>query len=308
MLAGSGLPTTVPRLAIPALDVENGGGKLKFRTVWLTTSSGVTASEGAEKLSLAYKSLQALMSKKVPVVAQSDGSFSLKADKPEHVFDLIDDAIKAVGLTTEDIQILLEANVTYNAEKRKFEMVAGQLKTAAEVVAVYADLVHKRQLVAGIFDPFPVDHPVAWRLLSEAVGDRCFCGGGQDAKCRVEALLAVPPEVETEEPEKGGKVGEPEDGVGQASTALVPFGGGILLSMADLRTVSQTVAVVAAAKKNKFITMLVGTPGSMNTVTVDLAAGLSVDYLVVEGPSGFGAARINRHSQIAAAVAPNESA
>ena len=118
-------------------------------------------------LAKVYFKVQENLSKKAPMAPDANGGFSIKCDKLESMLDPVEEAIKQVGAETSQVQIILDSGVPYNTEKAKFEMVAGGLKTAEEQVAVYAELVAKRPMVAGIIDPFPLEFPERYRQVRQ---------------------------------------------------------------------------------------------------------------------------------------------
>jgi enolase len=258
-------PAATPQLAFPIFNCDGQGGKLKIRGAMLTAPINADAASAARLLCKTYNQVKESLSKKVPAVAEANGAFPLKADKIESLLEPINDALKQVGAAPGAIQLVLDAGIPYLADKQKFEMVMGGLKSADEQVTFYAEIVTKNPVVAGIIDPFPLAFPEAWSSLREALADKCFVAGGSSCSNSVDALVPTPASASEAASADGADGAEAEasactdtnanasaagddNSEGIDTVAAPPFGGSIVLSLSAMQTVSATVATVAAAR------------------------------------------------------------
>lgn len=255
----------------------------------------------------------------LPTTTSSTTPSTTQADKPESLLDLVDEAIKAVGAETGQVQVILDAGIPYNVDKQKFEMVAGGLKSAEEQVALYADLVTKRPVLAGILDPFPLEFPEAWAGLKAAVGEGCIIAGGRSC-CNSVAKLTPAPKDKSSEGEDGNtkaSAAEGGDGGGDAAAAAAaaeeeevppqPMGGAVTLSLTDLKTLSG-VGAEASAAQNAGMKILLDASAStcpQDPTVMDFAAGLRADIVCIGGPLVAGGEMLNRLVDIADQIVRN---
>lgn len=108
------------------------------------------------------------------------GALCPQFDRPEQGLDLLEDAIKQLGLTPgQDFSLVLNCagHEILDHDKGKYEVTIGQSKTPDELVKFWIDLLNRYPSIIAIIDPMRKQEREQWMNLCEAVSHRCYVIG-----------------------------------------------------------------------------------------------------------------------------------
>jgi enolase len=171
---------SLPYLVCPILcSGIYGIGKLKIGQFCITPLPAVCFTEQVTYLKSFHNQLLVVLRNKFGAssCAATNQGHCVPLDKVEQPFDLISDTANACGLELGKhigIIVCVNGSELYNAEKEKYEIVSGQLKTADEMVTQVENMVCSRDGVVGVVNPFIPKDTEAWQKLHSLIGQRCY--------------------------------------------------------------------------------------------------------------------------------------
>ncbi|KAM9197956.1 enolase 4 [Dugong dugon] len=144
--------------------------------------------------------------------------------------------------------------------KGKYEVMMGTLKSAAEMVDLYVDLINKHPSIIALIDPFRKEDLEQWDSIYNALGSRCYIIAGTASKS-ISKLL--------------------EDG-----NISIPRASGLIIKHTNQTTMSDLVEITNLIDSKKHIAVFGSTEGeSADDSLVDLAVGLGVRFIKLGGLS-----------------------
>ena len=166
------------RLPVPMLNILNGGKHADNNVdIQEFMIMPVGASSFAEALRMSvevYHSLKAVLkSKKLNTAIGDEGGFAPDLKSNEEAIQVIVAAIEKAGYTPgEQICIALDTAASEIYKDGKYDLAGeGVVKTSAEMVDFYAQLVEKYPIIS-IEDGLAEDDWDGWKLLTEKLGDK----------------------------------------------------------------------------------------------------------------------------------------
>ena len=166
------------RLPVPMMNILNGGKHADNNVdIQEFMIMPVGASSFAEALRMSvevYHSLKAVLkSKKLNTAIGDEGGFAPDLKSNEEAIQVIVAAIEKAGYTPgEQICIALDTAASEIYKDGKYDLAGeGVVKTSAEMVDFYAQLVEKYPIIS-IEDGLAEDDWDGWKLLTEKLGDK----------------------------------------------------------------------------------------------------------------------------------------
>jgi len=271
------------KLPIPAVTLVSGGktspGKLNLmKSVMVMMKPGTPCDEAVKHLTTIYKTLgTSLAGKAVGCPMARNGSYLPTLDKLEQVLDSCNDAINTCNLVPgEDAFLVLDcaAHETFDYEKGKYEIMAGTLKSADEIIEFYRDIVSRYSSLVMLVDPLRKEDREQWMPLCQAVTEKCLVIGS-------EIFFGPSHKIDTELLQ-----GTKSNGV------LVSHGGRTTCS--DLATLQRCIADCQG------VTVMTSSPCDVIEESYsDLAVGVGCDIVMFGAPSrGENVGRLNRLLEI----------
>lgn len=171
-------------LPLPLMAVINGGqtgtGKLKVRSFCIAPSSSCGIVDGTRHVTKFYQEIgRQLAAKQGPVgfATFQNGAYCMTADKPEQVLDLLREAGVQSGLElNREVSLFIDigAEMIFDEEKKKYEIISGQWKTGEDLVAIYSGLLSNYPGLIGFIDPLHPKDSVSWNTLIDQLGNKCL--------------------------------------------------------------------------------------------------------------------------------------
>ncbi|WP_449278222.1 phosphopyruvate hydratase [Leucobacter sp. GX24907] len=167
---------TANTLPVPLMNIINGGAHadtgVDIQEFMAVPLGAETYSEGLRWGVEVYHALKALLKERGLTTALGDeGGFAPDLEHNAAALDLIVEAIERAGLRPgTDVAVALDVASTEFFENGVYSF-EGQQRSAAEMIAYYADLLAKYPLVS-IEDPLAEDDWEGWRQLTAELGDK----------------------------------------------------------------------------------------------------------------------------------------
>ncbi|XP_049710613.1 enolase 4 isoform X1 [Elephas maximus indicus] len=191
------------------------------------------------------------------------GCLTISFDTIEQPILLIQGICANLGLelgTNLHLAINCAAHELMDYSKGKYEVMAGTLKSAAEMVDLYVDLITKYPSIIALIDPFRKEDSEQWDSIYNALGSRCYIIAGTASKS-ISKLL--------------------EDG-----DISRPRASGLIIKHTNQTTISDLVGITNLIDSKKRVSVFGSTEGeSSDDNLVDLAVGLGVRFIKLGGLS-----------------------
>lgn len=265
---------TAHTLPVPLMNIINGGAHadtgVDIQEFMAVPLGADTFSEGLRWGVEVYHSLKALLKEKGYATALGDeGGFAPDLPHNAAALDLIVEAIERAGYVPgRDIALALDVASTEFLEGGTYRF-EGQERSAADMIAYYADLIERYPLVS-IEDPLAEDDWEGWRQLTVELGDRVQLVG-DDLFVTNPARLA--------------------DGIAQGC------GNSLLVKVNQIGTLTETLDAVKLAQRSGYTAILSHRSGETEDVTIaDLAVATDCGQIKTGAPAR--SERVAKYNQL----------
>lgn len=247
----------------PMMNILNGGAhasnNIDIQEFMIIPFDICCFSEGLRRCSEIYKALGSILKEKGKSTGVGDeGGFAPDLDSDEAAIDLITTAIEKAGYTAENTKIALDVASSewysggeYLLPKRKVKM------TADELIEYYERLTQKYPIIS-IEDGAAEEDWNGWRNLTERLGKRIQLVGDDLFVTNIKRF---------------------KKGIAEGA------GNSILVKPNQIGTLSETMDVVEAARKNGYTAVISHRSGETEDTTVaDLAVALNAGQIKTGAP------------------------
>ncbi len=250
--------TNAKVLPIPMMNILNGGAhadnKIDFQEFMVMPVGATTFSEGLRWGVEIFHALKSVLKKKgYSTNVGDEGGFAPNIQSNEEAIETVLTAITAAGYKTgSQIVIAMDAanSELWDAKKKKyvFHKSSGKEMTSEQLVKYWAGWV-KQYPIASIEDGMAEDDWAGWKMLTEAVGNKCQLVGDD---------LFVTNETRLQE------------GIDKK------IGNGLLVKVNQIGTITETINAVTLAQHNGYNTIMSHRSGETEDTTIaDLAVALN---------------------------------
>ena len=265
---------TANTLPVPLMNIINGGAHadtgVDIQEFMAVPLGADTFSEGLRWGVEVYHALKALLKEKGYATALGDeGGFAPDLPHNAAALDLIVEAIERAGCVPgRDVAVALDVASTefFEGGVYRFE---GQDRSAADMIAYYADLLERYPLVS-IEDPLAEDDWEGWQQLTAELGDRVQLVG-DDLFVTNPARLA--------------------DGIARGAA------NSLLVKVNQIGTLTETLDAVQLAQRNGYTAILSHRSGETEDVTIaDLAVATDCGQIKTGAPAR--SERVAKYNQL----------
>jgi enolase len=250
--------TNAKILPIPMMNILNGGAhadnKIDFQEFMVMPIGANTFSEGLAWGVDIFHALKTVLKKKgFSTNVGDEGGFAPNIQSNEEAIETVLTAIQAAGYKTgSQIMIAMDAanSELWDAKKKKyvFHKSDGKEMTSEQLVNYWAGWV-KKYPICSIEDGMAEDDWKGWKMLTEAVGDKCQLVGDDLFVTNVTRL------------ERGIKE---------------EIANGLLVKVNQIGTITETINAVSMAQQNGYNTIMSHRSGETEDTTIaDLAVALN---------------------------------
>ncbi|MFV0605366.1 MAG: phosphopyruvate hydratase [Niabella sp.] len=250
--------TNAKTLPIPMMNILNGGAhadnKIDFQEFMIMPVGANTFSEGLRWGVEVFHALKTVLKKKgFSTNVGDEGGFAPNIQSNEEAIETVLEAISAAGYKPgSQIVIAMDAanSELWDAKKKKYVVhkSSGKAMSSEELVKYWETWVKKYPIVS-IEDGMAEDDWKGWKMLTDAIGDKCQLVGDDLFVTNVERL------------QKGI-----DTGVGNA----------LLVKVNQIGTVTETINAVTLAQHNGYNTIMSHRSGETEDTTIaDLAVALN---------------------------------
>lgn len=250
--------TNAKILPIPMMNILNGGAhadnKIDFQEFMVMPVGASSFSEGLQWGVEIFHALKSVLKKKgYSTNVGDEGGFAPNIQSNEEAIETVLTAIQAAGYKTgSQIKIAMDAanSELWNAKEKKyiFHKSDGKKMTSEQLVNYWASWV-KQYPICSIEDGMAEDDWKGWKMLTEAVGNKCQLVGDDLFVTNVTRL------------ERGIN-----EGIGNA----------LLVKVNQIGTITETMNAVSMAQNNGFNTIMSHRSGETEDTTIaDLAVALN---------------------------------
>lgn len=272
-----GNDTAMYTLPIPSFNIINGGkhadSGLDIQEFMIQPIGIKSFSEQLRAGAEIFHTLKNILSERKESIGVGDeGGFAPHLKSYEDAFEVIIEAIKKAGYTTEQIKIGIDAAASSFYENNKYNMRdnEGQIKKMScdEMIGWYEKIINKYP-INSIEDGFSENDWKGFKMMTEKFGKKIIIVGDD--------LLVT----NFKKVKKAVKQ--------NAANSVV-------IKLNQIGTVMETIKTIKYAKKNKFIQFVSHRSGDTeDTYIADLAVGLGCQYVKAGAPSrSEGLAKYNR--------------
>jgi enolase 1/2/3 len=183
-------------LPVPLMNVINGGrhadNNLDFQEFMIVPHGAPSFAEAVRRGVEVYHALKKhLHERKLSTAVGDEGGFAPELESHEQALDLLEEAIRACGLTPgRDVALALDcaASELADGDGYVFRKAGGPRRSAADLIALYERWCARYPIVS-IEDGLGENDRVGWKALTVALGGRVQLVG-DDLFCTNEKLLA----------------------------------------------------------------------------------------------------------------------
>ena len=251
-------------LPVPMMNILNGGAhasnNIDIQEFMIVPSGFKSFKEMVQAGCEIYYSLKNTLKKEGYSTSVGDeGGFAPDLSNEEEALDLIVDAIKSAGYSTEKVKIALDIassewwtnEKAYNLPKNK------QVYTSHELIEKWANLIKKYPIIS-IEDPLAEEDYEGWTEITKALGDKIMLVGDD---------LFV---TNTKRLQKGFDL---------------KMANSILIKPNQIGSLSATLDVIKMAKNNNYRTIISHRSGETDDTTIaDIAVAVNAGYIKTGAP------------------------
>lgn len=232
-------------LPVPLMNILNGGlhadNNLDIQEFMIVPIGAESFKEALRKAAETFHSLKSLLkSKKLSTSVGDEGGFAPNLQSNEEALQLIVEAIKKAGYQPgKDIYLALDtaASSIYKDGKYSFD---GKQISAGELIKIYENFIAKYPIVS-IEDGLAEDDWQGWQELTRALGNKIQLVGDDIFVTNVKRLKM---------------------GIEQK------VGNSILIKVNQIGSLSETLATIALARKNKYTSIISHRSGETEDTTI----------------------------------------
>lgn len=250
--------TNAKILPVPMMNILNGGAhadnKIDFQEFMVMPVGASTFSEGLQWGVEIFHALKAVLKKKgYSTNVGDEGGFAPNIQSNEEAIETVLTAIQSAGYKTgSQIKIAMDAanSELWNAKEKKyiFHKSDGKKMTSEQLVKYWEGWV-KQYPICSIEDGMAEDDWKGWKMLTQAVGNKCQLVGDDLFVTNVNRL---------------------ERGINES------IGNGLLVKVNQIGTITETINAVSMAQNNGFNTIMSHRSGETEDTTIaDLAVALN---------------------------------
>ncbi len=250
--------TNAKTLPIPMMNILNGGAhadnKIDFQEFMVMPVGAPSFSEGLRWGVEIFHALKTVLKKKgFSTNVGDEGGFAPNIQSNEEAIETVLTAIQAAGYKTgSQIVIAMDAanNELWDSKKKKyvFHKSSGKEMSSEQLVKYWASWV-KQYPIASIEDGMAEDDWNGWKMLTEAVGDKCQLVGDDLFVTNVTRL---------------------QQGIDK------DIANALLVKVNQIGTITETINAVTLAQHNGYNTIMSHRSGETEDNTIaDLAVGLN---------------------------------
>lgn len=252
---------TIPK---PLMNILNGGRHARWVSDFQEFMIVPQQAEFNQRMKCGKKVFNSLkkilQNKKLNTALGDEGGFAPKLKTAEQALDLLLQAIKQAGYTTQQVKIALDlaASEFYNAKTGRYELKnARQKLTSDQLIAYLTKLINKYPLVS-LEDPLAEDDWAGWQNITSTIGQQ---------------VLLIGDDLFTTNPKRL------EQGIAlKAANA-------ILIKVNQIGTVTETLTTIKLAKQAGYQIIISHRSGETNdTFIADLAVAVNAPYLKAGAP------------------------
>ena len=189
-------------LPVPMMNIINGGAHatntIDFQEFMIVPVGAETFSDGLRMGTQVFHQLKkVLVARKLSTGVGDEGGFAPNLGNDEDALKIIIEAIESAGLRPgHDIALAMDvaASELYRDGSYQFKKSGAKSRSAQEMVEMYASWIEEYPIVS-IEDGMSENDWDGWKLLTEAIGDRCQLVG-DDLFCTNSSILAKGIEAE----------------------------------------------------------------------------------------------------------------
>ena len=250
--------TNAKTLPIPMMNILNGGAhadnKIDFQEFMVMPIGAPTFSEGLRWGVEIFHSLKSVLKKKgFSTNVGDEGGFAPNIQSNEEAIEIVLTAIEAAGYKAgTQVKIAMDAanSELWDSKKKKyvFHKSSGK-EMSSEQLAKYWESWVKKYPICSIEDGMAEDDWAGWKMLTEAVGDKCQLVGDDLFVTNVTRL---------------------QQGIDKH------IGNALLVKVNQIGTVTETINAVTLAQHNGYNTIMSHRSGETEDTTIaDLAVALN---------------------------------
>lgn len=250
--------TNAKTLPIPMMNILNGGAhadnKIDFQEFMVMPVGAPSFSEGLRWGVEIFHALKTVLKKKgYSTNVGDEGGFAPNIQSNEEAIETVLTAIQAAGYKTgSQIVIAMDAanSELWNSKKKKyvFHKSSGKEMSSEQLVKYWANWV-KQYPIASIEDGMAEDDWAGWKMLTDAVGDKCQLVGDDLFVTNVTRL---------------------QEGIDKN------IANALLVKVNQIGTITETINAVTLAQHNGYNTIMSHRSGETEDNTIaDLAVGLN---------------------------------
>ena len=250
--------TNAKTLPIPMMNILNGGAhadnKIDFQEFMVMPLGASSFSEGLRWGVEIFHALKSVLKKKgYSTNVGDEGGFAPNIQSNEEAIETVLTAIGAAGFKTgSQIKIAMDAanSELWNSKKKKyvFHKSSGKEMSSEQLVKYWAGWV-KQYPICSIEDGMAEDDWAGWKMLTEAVGDKCQLVGDDLFVTNVIRL---------------------QQGIDKG------IGNALLVKVNQIGTITETINAVTMAQHNGYNTIMSHRSGETEDTTIaDLAVALN---------------------------------
>ncbi|MCW2279055.1 phosphopyruvate hydratase [Heliophilum fasciatum] len=252
-------------LPVPMMNILNGGqhadNNVDIQEFMVMPVGANSFGEGLRMGAEIFHSLKkVLKGKGLNTAVGDEGGFAPNLGSNEEALQVIVEAIQAAGYEPgKDILLAIDAAASEMYEDGKYNLAGeGKIKTSAEMVDYYEDLVNRYPIVS-IEDGLNEDDWDGWKLLTDRLGSRVQLVGDD---------LFV---TNTQKLEQGIEAG---------------VGNSILIKVNQIGTITETLAAIEMARRAKYTAVISHRSGETEDATIaDLAVAVNAGQIKTGAPS-----------------------
>jgi len=189
-------------LPVPMMNIINGGAHatntIDFQEFMIVPVGAETFSDGLRMGTQVFHQLKkVLVARKLSTGVGDEGGFAPNLGNDEDALKIIIEAIESAGLRPgHDIALAMDvaASELYRDGSYQFKKSGAKSRSAQEMVEMYVSWIEEYPIVS-IEDGMSENDWDGWKLLTEAIGDRCQLVG-DDLFCTNSSILAKGIEAE----------------------------------------------------------------------------------------------------------------
>jgi enolase len=265
-------------LPVPLMNILNGGqhadNKIDIQEFMIMPVGADSFSESLQMGTEVFHHLKAVLKKAGHSTNVGDeGGFAPNLDSNEEAIEIVLKAIEAAGYKAgKDIYIALDAASTefYDAKKKLYTFEATGDKMSSEKMVDYWTKWVKKYPILSIEDGMAEDDWDGWKMLTDAVGEKCQLVGDDLFVTNVKRL---------------------HDGIKKG------VANSILVKVNQIGTLTETINAVNLAKENSYTTIMSHRSGETEDTTIaDLAVALNCGQ--IKTGSASRSDRIAKYNQL----------